>query len=226
MHETKAVKFRDSGKQLCSTVVGPQIAWPQWLKGAGTTWSGFGFLSDSLVLHITAGKATWTFRLICTWSSWHHSLLPAPFSTLLAWLPYSRVASGSWPSCPAAGLPQARGYKRLWDFLQSGLRSHRLSQLPYSVVQANHWSQFRLKRRETGFHLNGRSSKEFYLFHLPHPYLVRGGMGTWSPDLFTCKILGFSPQIASPLLFPLCDGHRVPHYKQGWVTMQIHNSCW
>ena len=211
------------GRQLCSTLVSPQLVWPQWLEGAGTTWFGFGSLLDSSVLlsHWLQLESPHELSpLICTWFSWYHSLLPAPFSTLLAWLPHSRVASGSWTSCPAAGLPQARGYKSLQGFLQSGLKSHRLSQLPYSVDQANHWSQFRLKRREIGFYLSGRSSKEFYLFHLPHPYLVRGRMGTWSPDLLTFKILAPPPrpQIALPLLHPLCDGHRVPPYKQGWVT--------
>ena len=110
MHETKAVKFRDSGKQLCSTVVGPQIAWPQWLKGAGTTWSGFGFLSDSLVLHITAGKATWTFPLICTSSSWHHSLLPAPFHKILSWFSTSQMLLRQADQHACCGQSQSPGH--------------------------------------------------------------------------------------------------------------------
>ena len=28
-------------------------------------------------------------------------------------------------------------------------------------------------------------------FHLPHPYLVRGRAGTWSPDLLDFRILAF-----------------------------------
>ena len=160
---------------LCPTVVSPQLVWPKWLEVAGTTWlaAWFWFLLDSLVLHITfsvAGKFTWTF-LSCLYLT---SLSPsslflhivASLGSLTAWW-----SQGSWISRTATGFPQGRGYKILQGFLKSGLRSHRFSHLPYSVDQANHWSQPRFKMRGTGFHLSVGGVAKNYISFIYHTHI-------------------------------------------------------